>query len=125
MLATLFFFCILFSFPFAPQVRAFWYAGMQALQDVNVQIKGVVYVAVDLGVGSEPDIEYVRKTAVARHAVPFRVRANHILATDVSELPGMKFAPYFMEQTNRLRLRTHYGTCTCDDMTLSHTVISS
>ena len=92
-------------------MRAAWYSGMQALRNDSTQMNGLIIVSHNIGSVTEPDFEYVRKTAVARHAVPLRVCSNHVLVNDPNQVPLLKFAPYFLERTTRLRFRAHFGKC--------------
>lgn len=100
---------VLFLTIFCKQLRALWYMLMTALEDKEVQKKGIVHVGYEIGDYVVVDFELVRQLFRCARTLPIRVVAGHTCYSEKPFQKAVDLVVHMLSSFTRLRFRFHCG----------------
>jgi hypothetical protein len=79
-------------------------------KDEDVQRRGVVGCAYNVGAGLNFDVQLVRKWGRLRNVLPLRFDSAHACYNDPRVVPVVSLAMFIMQSHVRVCFRAHYGS---------------
>lgn len=91
-------------------LRAFWYIWMAILQDEDVQLRGIVTVAFEIGAPMPKyDYELIRRELRMQRCIPMRIVGSHFCAGNQVYMQALNLVLYMGTPFFRVRTRAHFG----------------
>ncbi len=94
------------------QLRGFWYIWMAILQDEDVQLRGIVAIAFEVGAPVPKfDFELIRREFKMLRCIPMRIVGSHFCAGNEVYMQALNLVLHMATPFFRVRARAHFGEC--------------